>query len=142
METRTYELAGIGTRFMALFIDGLILGFVGGIFGVSVDFWGGGILGTLIGVAYQWYFLTQRDGQTLGKMVLGIRVVKVDGSPISDADAVLRYIGYIINSPVLMLGWLWALWDENSQGWHDKIARTYVVKADSAPRRKNDTVQI
>lgn len=128
MSTETYQLAGFGERLIGFIIDAVALGIVGGVLGVSINPAGGSLLGILIAAAYQWYFLTQRDGQTLGKMVMGIRVVKVDGSKISDADAVLRFVGYIINSPVLLLGWLWALWDDRSQGWHDKIARTYVVK--------------
>ncbi len=142
METRTYELADVGTRFIAIAIDSILLSIIGGVIGVSVNLAGGSVLGILVGVAYQWYFLTQRDGQTLGKMIMNIRVVKVDGTPISDADAVLRYVGYIINTPIIGLGWLWALWDPNSQGWHDKIARTYVVKADREAIRKNDYVDI
>lgn len=143
MQTKTYELADVGTRFIAILIDSLILGVIGGFIGVSISLAGGSLLGILIGVGYQWYFLTQRDGQTFGKMIMNIRVVKVDGTPISDADAVLRYIGYMINTPIIALGWLWALWDRNSQGWHDKIARTYVVKATAATTpRKNDFIDI
>ena len=62
---------------------------------------------------------------------MGLRVIKTDGTQISDADAVLRYVGYLINSPILMMGWIWAAIDDSNQGWHDKIASTYVVKADS-----------
>lgn len=148
METRTYELADIGERFIALVIDSLIIGFVGGLVGVGGNaLWGGGILGFILGAGYQWYFLTQQNGQTPGKMIMNLRVIKVDGTPISDAEAVLRYVGYLINSPIFMLGWLWATWDPNNQGWHDKIARTYVVKAESettgiARKKKNETVDV
>ena len=58
-----------------------------------------------------------------------IRVIKVDGSPISDSDAVIRYMGTIINY-IGFIGWLWALVDSNRQGWHDKMAQTYVVNAE------------
>jgi uncharacterized RDD family membrane protein YckC len=37
--------------------------------------------------------------------------------------------GYTLNTLIMMLGWLWALWDSNQQGWHDKLAKTIVVKA-------------
>ena len=60
-------------------------------------------------------------------MVMKLRVIKTDGSPISDADAVVRYIGYLLDS-IFLIGWLWALFDEHRQGWHDKLAHTYVVK--------------
>jgi len=127
-DTATYELADVGTRFIAILIDGFILLVIGGILSSVAGTTGTG-LGFLVGVAYNWYFWTRKDGQTPGKSLMKIKVIKVDGSPISDMDAVLRYIGYYINTLAIFIGWLWALWDENKQGWHDKIAKTYVVKA-------------
>lgn len=122
------ELADVGTRFVALIIDGIILGLI-----TSVLFWGGretgGLVGFIIGVGYQWYFLTQQNGQTPGKRLMGIRVVKANGAPLEAMDVIIRYIGYYINSFVFMLGWIWALFDSENQGWHDKLASTYVVRA-------------
>lgn len=123
-----YELADVGTRFVALIIDTMILGFITGVL-----FWGGreagGFAGFVVGVLYHWYFLTQQDGQTPGKRWLGIRVIKTNGEPLQAWDVIVRYIGYYINSFVLMLGWVWASFDRDSQGWHDKLAGTYVVRA-------------
>lgn len=131
MQTRTYELASISERTIALIIDTLLVSAVGGAIGFGGGFFSGGIMGFVIGAGYQWYFLTRQNGQTFGKMVMNIQVVKTDGTQITDAEAVLRYIGYSINSALLMLGWIWALADNDRQGWHDKIANTYVVKAQS-----------
>lgn len=122
------KLADVGTRFIALFIDGIILGAItGALFGVARE--PGFGISFIVGLAYNWYFWTRQNGQTPGKMLMKIRVVKTDGSPLQDADAVVRYVGYTINSVVIMLGWLWALWDDRHQGWHDKLANTLVVKA-------------
>jgi uncharacterized RDD family membrane protein YckC len=137
-DTVTYELADVGTRLIAIIIDGLILGFITGVLVGSGKGAGAGI-SFIIGVAYNWYFWTRQNGQTPGKMLMNIRVVKTDGSPISDVDAVLRYAGYYINTAVIMLGWIWALSDANHQGWHDKLANTYVVKTEKA---KNKNVSI
>ena len=126
--TITYELAGIGTRFVASLIDGLILTFTIGLISFLLFRYNAAI-STVLYFAYYWYCWTQRDGQTLGKQAMNIRIIKTDGSPISDTDAILRYIGYYISGFVIALGYLWAIWDENHQGWHDKIANTYVVKA-------------
>lgn len=129
-ETRTYELAGMMERVIAFMIDSAIVGAIGGFIGFGTNFfWGGGLFGFLIGGAYQWYFLTRQDGQTIGKLMLGLRVVKEDGTPFTDGEAIIRYFGYILNSAVFMLGWLWAFVDDKNQGLHDKIAHTYVVKA-------------
>jgi uncharacterized RDD family membrane protein YckC len=123
-----YELAPLGTRFIALIIDGIILGIIGGLLvGFNRDVGGG--LSFVIGLIYYWYFWSRRNGQSPGKSAMNIRVVKADGSPLSDTDAILRYIGYFINSALLGLGWLWAFFDSNQQGVHDKLVNTYVVKA-------------
>ena len=133
-ERTTYELADVGTRFIALIIDGIILGVVTGLL-VGNAGWGGGGLSFLISLFYNWYFWTRQDGQTPGKMALNIRVIKKDGSDIEDADAIIRFIGYYINSAVFLLGWVWAIFDAENQGWHDKLAGTYVVKTQGRKRK-------
>ncbi len=122
-------LADVGTRFVALIIDGLILGVITAILSGGGRSSLGGGASFLIGLAYQWYFLTQQNGQTLGKKFLGIRVVKVTGEPLTFTDALVRYIGYYIDSFVFMIGWIWALFDANRQCWHDKLAGTIVIRA-------------
>jgi uncharacterized RDD family membrane protein YckC len=123
-------LAGIGSRVVAIIIDNLLIGMVAGILGGIARHGGGaGAVFLLATVAYQWYFLTRNNGQTIGKMIMHIRVVKVNGAPLMTADAVLRVLGYWINGFFFGLGWFWALFDRDRQGWHDKIAGTYVVQA-------------
>ncbi|HEU0318685.1 MAG TPA: RDD family protein, partial [Solirubrobacteraceae bacterium] len=73
-------------------------------------------------------------GQTLGKRALGIRVVSFDtGGPIGYPRAFLRYIGRIIDFLVLLIGFLWMLWDREKQCWHDKLASDVVVPVSSYP---------
>jgi uncharacterized RDD family membrane protein YckC len=91
-----------------------------------------------IPVAYHWYFWTRRDGQTPGKFALGIRVIKTDGSPINDVDALIRAIGYNVSAMLFGFGFIWAFFNAKNQTWHDLMARTYVVRSDE--RRK--TVEI
>lgn len=129
-EYASFELADIGTRFLAIVIDGFILGIISGIL-LSILRNPGGVVGFLIGLLYYWYFWTRNNGQTPGKSIMKIRVIKKDGTPITDADAIVRGIGYSISGAVFGLGFLWALWDDQRQTWHDKLASTYVVKADS-----------
>ena len=69
------------------------------------------------------------NGQTLGMKALGIKVVKTDGSALTVSTAIIRYIGLIISFVVVFIGVIWVAFDANKQGWHDKIAGTYVVKA-------------
>lgn len=66
---------------------------------------------------------------TPGKWVLGLRIVSAqDGGPVPFGRLVLRYVGYVLSSLPLGLGFLWALWDRRAQTWHDKLARTLVVR--------------
>ncbi|MCC6612787.1 MAG: RDD family protein [Anaerolineae bacterium] len=124
----TTDRADFGARFLAIVIDGFVLGLIAGLlFGAGRE--AGGIISFVVGLVYNWYFWTRQEGQTPGKRIMHLRVVKTDGSAINDTDAIIRYIGYYINTAVLMLGWLWALIDERGQGLHDKIAGTMVVRA-------------
>jgi uncharacterized RDD family membrane protein YckC len=132
-DTVSYELADTGTRFIALIIDSIILGIITGVL-VGAGRGAGAGISFLIGLGYNWYFWTRNNGQTPGKMLMNIRVIKADGSPFQDADALMRYVGYYLNTIVCGIGWLWGLVDSNHQGWHDKLANTYVVKAE---KRKN-----
>jgi uncharacterized RDD family membrane protein YckC len=125
----THELATINSRFVALIIDSILAGIVCGVVGgIS----GRGELGFLslfiVQTIYQWYFLINHDGQTPGKQVMHIRVVKVDGSVLNSNDVILRSIGYQINHLLFGLGWLTANFDPNFQGIQDKLAKTYVVR--------------
>lgn len=126
---RTYKLAGIGERFIALFVDNILLGIVGAFFGVRGNFWAGSTLAIIIGLVYHWFFWARQNGQTPGKRLMGIRVISANGGSLTDVDAILRYFGYYINSAIMGLGWIWAFFDSQHQGWHDKLARTYVVTA-------------
>jgi uncharacterized RDD family membrane protein YckC len=69
-------------------------------------------------------------GLTPGKWMLGIRVVKRDtGLPIGFWRMVLRQtIGQWVAAILCYLGFLWAFFDANRQGWHDKIAGTLVIR--------------
>lgn len=83
---------------------------------------------TLTGLVY-YIFFTGYCGQTPGKMVLRIKVIRTNGEEMSYARAFLReVIGKFISGIVLGLGYLWVAFDPGKQGWHDKIAKTYVVK--------------
>jgi uncharacterized RDD family membrane protein YckC len=67
-------------------------------------------------------------GQTPGKMILGIKIIRTDSSPVIWPHALLRYAGYIASAVPLFAGFFRIAFDKRKQGWHDKIADTYVVK--------------
>jgi uncharacterized RDD family membrane protein YckC len=79
---------------------------------------------------YHWLFIGLK-GQTPGKMAVGIKVVDSRGFPPGLGNAALREVpGKIISYVVIYLGFLWIIWDQRKQGWHDKIANTYVVRVE------------
>lgn len=136
-QTTSYDsvqLAGLMARLGASIIDGialallatLLIAILSGLGLTFVQF-----IGLALPVVYHWYFWTRRDGQTPGKSMVGIRVVKADGSELSDTDAFIRAIGYHVSALICGLGYIWAIFDGNNQTWHDKLAGTYVVRADS-----------
>jgi uncharacterized RDD family membrane protein YckC len=65
-------------------------------------------------------------GKTVGMLVMGLRVVRVDGSPPGLFRAFVRTIAYF-PSGLLLVGFLWIAVDNRRQSWPDKIARTFVV---------------
>jgi uncharacterized RDD family membrane protein YckC len=129
----TTDKIGFGTRALATIIDFVALGFVSAILNAIVfggDNGRGSGLSTLIGLAYFLYFWSSYGhGQTLGNRALNIRVVKTSGAELTIVDALIRYVGLIISFAVIFIGVIWVAFDPSKQGWHDKIASTYVVKA-------------
>jgi uncharacterized RDD family membrane protein YckC len=69
-------------------------------------------------------------GQTPGKMLLGVRVVRREGGDVGGARALGRWIGYGLVFATLGLGWIVALFDAERRGVHDRIAGTRVVRDD------------
>jgi hypothetical protein len=65
---------------------------------------------------------------TVGGIICQLRIVRVDGVPLTPADAFIRGLSAIFSVVVLGLGFFWVLRDPERQSWHDKIAGTYVVK--------------
>jgi uncharacterized RDD family membrane protein YckC len=72
-------------------------------------------------------------GTTPGKWVLGLRVVRSDGSRLGPGRALLRYLGYLISALPLWLGFVWIAFDRQKRGWHDLLADTRVVRETAGP---------
>lgn len=65
--------------------------------------------------------------KTLGQALLGLRVLRSNGRPITLVPAIKRLLGYYLSFFALGIGFLWILLDDRRQGWHDKLADTVVV---------------
>ena len=121
--------AGFWRRFAGLLLDGLVLSTVSTLLTTVLGSHGAGsaALGLLISTAYQVYFFTS-TGQTLGAKVMGIKVVDLDGNPLSVNLAVIRVIGSYVSGALLGIGYLLMLWDSRKQTLHDRMAGSFVVK--------------
>jgi uncharacterized RDD family membrane protein YckC len=126
--------AGFWLRFGAVLIDGLLLTFVflplNVALGASLYY----VISTPAGIAYYVVLEGGRRGQTVGKMAVGIRVIDLArGGPIGYARAFVRYIGRFVSFLVVLLGYLWMLWDREKQTWHDKMAGSVDVPTSRPP---------
>jgi len=129
----TTNKAGFWVRFFAVFIDflgvGIVSNIISGVMGADPMSTSSSSINTLLGVLYFCYFWSaQGGGQTLGMRVLNIKVIRTDGSSLTILQAFIRYIGLFVSILCLFIGVIWAAFDANKQGWHDKIASTYVVR--------------
>ncbi len=145
--------AGFISRFAAWFVDQLVLVVAFAVMGMTVQlvftFSGqsipvasgdkiAGLFGTAwfafvasaIYMALFWYLF----GSTLGQLLFGLRVVRMDGlQALTFWQVVVRVIGFYISMAVFFLGFLWILVDSGRRGWHDKLARTKVIYTFEAP---------
>jgi uncharacterized RDD family membrane protein YckC len=131
------EYAGFWIRFCAAIIDGIILSVVTALSSLLfayMTFFFGFILLWI----YHWLF-TGIKGQTPGKMLLGIKVVDVNGDKPSLGTAALREIaGKTISMIILFIGFLAIGMNDRKQGWHDEVSHTFVVKVETKKTEERD----
>jgi uncharacterized RDD family membrane protein YckC len=121
--------AGFWRRFVASLIDSIVLGVVTYALRAAVSSGFGLFLSFVISAGYFTWF-HGRTGQTPGDAALGIRVVDERdriGQPIGYNRAFVRWLVSIVSGLVLVLGYLWMLWDSRKQTWHDKAAGSLPV---------------
>jgi uncharacterized RDD family membrane protein YckC len=117
-------------------IDGIILFVVEIVLRAIVGRSGGSGLSLLVSIAYFTLFVGAARGQTPGMSALGIRVISFDGSgSIGYGRACIRWLGGILSTIVIFLGFFWMLWDKEKQCWHDKLASDVVVPVSAYPMR-------
>ena len=141
--------ASIGKRLIALIIDGFALSVItwllSAVFGVGSPDKMQAMMSTgdytamtsfLASASFTQllYFALMESSKyqgTLGKMAMGIKVVRGDGGRISIGKAILRYIGKWISGFILCFGYIMAAFTDKKRALHDMIASTLVVRADS-----------
>ena len=113
--------AGFWVRMAALLIDLILIGII---FGPT----GAGAL-ILPGLAAYGAVMWKFKGTTIGGIVCGLRVVRLDDRELDWPTTVVRALGCFLSLAVAGLGFVWVVFDPERQSWHDKIAGTVVVRA-------------
>ncbi|MEM7008947.1 MAG: RDD family protein [Thermodesulfobacteriota bacterium] len=136
----SFDLAGLNSRAAAFIIDVVIISIIALLaFGIGVFFVKDpeiSLGNVFMPIFLLLFFLSSSyfvilngySGKTIGKMIVGIKIISDDGDGIGFWQSFVRWIGYYISAIFLFLGFIWSIFDQNSQSWHDKIAGTYVVK--------------
>jgi uncharacterized RDD family membrane protein YckC len=142
-------LAGFWIRFGGALIDGILLGIVNQIVGAATNSSIASIIALVISAGYFIYFHSS-GGQSLGQKAVKVKVIdQANGGLLDTTRAGTRWLvaniasfgfllvillggfGVVLGLIIAfasLLGYLWMLWDPNKQTWHDKVAKSVVVK--------------
>jgi uncharacterized RDD family membrane protein YckC len=85
------------------------------------------VIGVALGCAYETFFLV-KFGATPGKMAIGVKVVRPDGSLLTVGRAVGRYFAKMLSAIILYIGYIMAGFDSQKRALHDMICDTRVIK--------------
>lgn len=154
------QYAGFGARLGGYLLDGLLYGLVGAVFvipglvlgiGAFADcrtfddeiicpagspksgMLAAGILLGVLGAIIVFVLYVRalgRTGQTWGRRIVGVKVVRRDtGQPLGLGRAIGRTLfAWAFSGQIFYLGYLWMLWDSQKQTWHDKVVSSVVVR--------------
>ena len=144
VSTTQLQLAHLGRRVLALIVDWIIVGIPTQI--ISSAFQAGMvfiknpvfpliaagfaiIISFSAQIIYEALMLLKRNGQTIGKQALQIRVVRVDGSPLSPREAWLRPVVRVFTAALCFADYFPAFFTTEKTAIHDMAAGTRVVNA-------------
>jgi len=130
---------GFWIRFLAKFVDGILLQLVGlalrllvGLFLSPTNdptpfFIVNWICSLLIGASYATFFVG-KYGATPGKMACRLRIVRPDGAKVTYLRALGRHFAEILSSITLGVGYIMAAFDEEKRSLHDRVCDTRVIR--------------
>jgi uncharacterized RDD family membrane protein YckC len=138
---------GFWIRFVAYLLDGILLNIafwiIAAILGISLiptdpatadpaDYMGEMGSFELAALVVTWLYFALMEssarGATIGKMILGLRVVDDQGARISFLRATGRFFAKFISGIILLIGYIMAAFTDRKRALHDIIAGTLVVK--------------
>jgi uncharacterized RDD family membrane protein YckC len=135
-----YPVAPLGDRQLAGIIDAACLLFAFGGFVALFGSLGGqltlskmnaAVYLAALGVVYFQYFalFTVFGATTPGMMFRGLQVMSFSGEPPTPRQLLVRSAGYMLSAGMGLIGFLWAVWDEDQLTWHDRLSKTYLSSA-------------
>lgn len=124
--------ASIGTRLIALIIDGVVLSIVGWLFfDQSYSFTSPGLFMGFIPLIVAWLYFSLQESSakqaTFGKRVMDIHIIAKDGSKIDFKQSSIRFFSKLLSSFLLLIGYIMAFFNEERRTLHDRLADTLVV---------------
>lgn len=142
----TRHFAGFWIRFVAMFIDGIVLNIcsmpVMFIFGMLLSMAGlesetvqilififAVLLGLVLAAIYE-IVLVAKNGATVGKMACGLKIIgspESAGKSISYGKSTGRYFGKILGYFTLTIGYIMTVFDEEKRALHDRLSDTWVI---------------
>jgi uncharacterized RDD family membrane protein YckC len=121
----TLPRVGFWLRLAASVLDAVMVGIV---FGMMHRIWSG--FGGIFPFWYAVYcvIMWATKGTTIGGIICGLKVVRVDDRPVDWSVAIVRGLSAFLSLAVAGIGFIWVAFDDEKQSWHDKIAGTTIVK--------------
>jgi len=143
----TMRFAGFWIRFLAKFIDGIVVGVVNMVISMAFTFLAmrsmtSGSIGGTIGIQVVAWFIQMiiqgsyyvyfhgKFGATPGKMACKIKVIRADGSAITYGRAFGRFFGDMLSGIILCIGYIMAGTDDEKRALHDRLCDTRVIYKD------------
>ena len=117
--------AGFWIRVAAALLDAILVGMLTGLLSTIWHDLGSAFL--LWFAAYH-VAMWASKGTTIGGIICGLKVVRIDDRPLDWGVAVVRALGAFLSFVVAGLGFIWVAFDDDKQAWHDKIAGTTIVR--------------
>jgi uncharacterized RDD family membrane protein YckC/cytoskeletal protein CcmA (bactofilin family) len=120
----TLPRAGFWIRTAAASLDFLMIAVALGMMGLLEN--GPGLL--FLGVATYCAVMWKLKGTTIGGVICGLKVVRLDDRPVDWGVAIVRALSAFLSLFAAGLGFIWVAFDDERQSWHDKIAGTTIVR--------------
>lgn len=144
-----FPIAKLAERRLAGLFDGVFLALAyGGFLALFIALGGhftfrkvdAAVYGATLALLYALYFglFTFFGGATPGMQLRRLRVVGFDGNEPTPRQMLWRSFGYLVSGGTILLGFLWALWDEDHLCWQDRISQTYLTAAAAGDRTAHD----